>query len=214
MSICRYCHSRLGERARQCLACGWIWHNPNEPKHAVINWKRFGLEAEGTLVIDLCETESGERYFEYRQTGNPIENSDFVIETESITTTDLQKWRFTGLETHLRLSNGDSFWFDEVGYWQTHSVLKRMGFIDRSWVGSTDGLLTEESAILNAIAYGKRLGIAQFHIDYARLLNQHGRPIWFVPLSFDDDDSMLMLFDCVFVYVDATTGETSSITNL
>jgi hypothetical protein len=212
MSLCLYCHSRLGGQARQCLACGWHWHNPNEPTHSgFIHWERFGLETEGDVVIDLCEAENGERYFEYRLAGSPIENWDFVIETESTTIPDLQRWRFIGLETHLRLSDGSPFWFDERGYWQTSSIATRIGFIDRSWVGSTDGLLTKESAILNAVAYGKRLRIAPFHVEYAKLLNERGRPIWTVPLYFDDDDPP---FCCVFVHVDATSGEATHIENL
>jgi hypothetical protein len=51
---CPYCGVPLASaKAQQCFACGWDWHDPDNPQQrGDPNWNRFGLGAEGTYATE------------------------------------------------------------------------------------------------------------------------------------------------------------------
>ena len=212
MAVCKFCHIQIGDRAQQCFACGWDWHSEGNPvQRGVIDWARYGLDQDITCVAVLCETESGDRYMEYRSPTCENDNCDFVIESLPQHSQTIRETNFVGIEHHLVLSDGERFWFDDFGQWQTNSKSKRVGWIDRTWNESTDGFISQEAAIELATAYGRSLGILPFHVEYANLINNLGKPEWAIPLFFNDLD---LGDSCVFVSVDARTGTATHIQNM
>ncbi len=51
---CPYCGVPLASaKAQQCFACGWDWHDPDNPQQrGDPNWNRFGLGAEGNYATE------------------------------------------------------------------------------------------------------------------------------------------------------------------
>jgi len=205
MSVCRHCHSRVGDKQRQCFVCGWDWHDEaHSVQRGTIDWKRLGLDVDAEFVVDLCETENGARYLEYRMVGTRVSNEDFVIHSEVTLSAEIRSWAFQDIEQRLRLFNGRLFRFDDQGYWQADLLLSRVGKIDRKWRKSTIGLISIENAKLLAAKYGESQGFAAFQVIHAELHDDEGRPVWLVLLDFEDGS---LDFIAPVVRVEADTGK-------
>lgn len=207
MPTCRKCHVLVGKLAKQCFACGLDWNGDEEKILGSISWHRYGLEIDGLVHADFCETDEGERYIEYRSIGTRIDNPDFAIESQPILSSKIRDGRFANLDQILTLSNGDDFTFDNDGRWFTSKPVERIGVIHSTWDGSIDGLITREEAEKIATKYGRKLGLTAFEIQFSELCDRDGEPKWFVPLMFTDQESdWIGGPPCAFVHVDAKTG--------
>ncbi|TWU36738.1 hypothetical protein Q31b_50200 [Novipirellula aureliae] len=129
MSICQYCHSLLpSEKAQQCFACGWDWHDSSNPKQlGDPNWNRFGLDSQRDYVVELCLRPDGLRFTQYRQAETPRTDPDAVLETVPASGAQLIEWGFYKYADHLALTDGRRFTFDAHGIWLLETEAECIG---------------------------------------------------------------------------------------
>jgi hypothetical protein len=132
---CPYCNSFLAsDKAKQCLACGWDWHDPSNPvKRGTPNWNRFGVDETASYTVDLCQRSNGDRYYEYNPRESEVPNPECVRKTEPMSGIDLLVWLQSGREQHLTLTTREQFLFDAHGIWLLYSEVQRMRDRKNPW---------------------------------------------------------------------------------
>jgi hypothetical protein len=118
---CPHCGKPLAsDKAKQCFSCGMDWHDPERVvRRGDPEWNRFGLKKNLTYVVQLCQKPTGERYTKYREVEGGEPDEFRVFETEPASGSQFIEWGFYEYAEHLRLSNGESFYFDAHGIWLT-----------------------------------------------------------------------------------------------
>lgn len=132
---CPYCNSFLAsDKAQQCLACGWDWHDPSNPvKRGNPNWNRFGVDETASYTVNLCQRSNGDRYYEYNPRESEVPNPECVRKTEPMSGIDLLAWLQSGRKQHLTLTTGEQFLFDAHGIWLLYSEVQRMRDRKNPW---------------------------------------------------------------------------------
>jgi hypothetical protein len=130
---CPYCDEPLAtDKARQCFRCGMDWHDPaHVVRRGVPGWNRFGLVADRSYVVELCQEGGGRRYTTYRELDAGEHDRHCVLETQPAPGWQLIEWGFHAYAEHLRLTTGERFGFDPHGIWLTERELEYLR--RRSW---------------------------------------------------------------------------------
>lgn len=132
---CPYCMALLPTaKAQQCLACGWDWHDAQNPvRRGNPEWNRFGIDVTRPYVVALCQRRDGHRYYEFLLADESNGNPDVVLMSERMTGADLVSWAQSGKREHLHLTTGEQFAFDAHGIWLTYSEIARMRDRSAPW---------------------------------------------------------------------------------
>lgn len=132
---CPYCMAPLPTaKAQQCLACGWDWHDAQNPvQRGTPEWNRLGINTTKDYVVALCQRNDGHRYYEFRMVDESIGNPEIVLTSETLTGIELVSWAQGGKRDHLRLTTGEQFAFDAHGIWLTYSEIRRMRDRSTPW---------------------------------------------------------------------------------
>lgn len=132
---CRYCNAELPSHlSQQCLACGWDWHNPDNPvQRGKANWNRWGINEKLMYHVALCQRADGHRYYGYKTIDEIEVAPEIVRMTDMMSGADVLNWLRSGRKEHLKLTTGEQFLFDAHGIWLTYAEVEHMRCKSPRW---------------------------------------------------------------------------------